>query len=156
MVPKFGNDAASGSVRFRRRRRSQTLVFGLFFNLRPTLALPLGHGLFVAFQSSSGGALATPAELPQKAPYMSRVIVNPTFLFDQIRHPGRGPQSRFITECFRSTLQSALDAFQILGAQAWLPSGATGLLQARSTFFFQLLCPTTHRLTMHTDLAGDL
>ena len=154
-MPKFGNDAASGSVRFRRRRRSQTLVFGLFFNLRPTLTLPLGNGVLVTFQSSSGGALATPAELPQKAPYMSGVIVNSTFLFDQIRYPRRGPQSGVITERFRSTLQSALDPLQIFGAQAWFPSGSTGLLQTQTAFFFQLLCPTTDRLAMHTDLSRD-
>jgi hypothetical protein len=42
----------------------EPLFFG-FFNLRSAFSLPLGNGFFVAFQSSSGRALATPAELPQ-------------------------------------------------------------------------------------------
>jgi len=154
-VPKFDNDAVSGSIRFRRRKRLRTLVFGLFFNLRPTFALPLGNGSLISFQSSSGRTLATPAELPQQAPHVSRVIVNPALLFDQIRHTRRGPESCVIAECFRSQLQSALDPLQILGAQSWLPSGATGLFQARTPFSLQLLCPTTDRLTVHTDLSRD-
>ena len=84
---------------------------------------------------------------------MSGVIVNSTFLFDQIRYPRRSPQSGVITERFRSTLQSALDPLQIFGAQAWFPSGSTGLLQTETAFFLQLLCPTTDRLAMHTDLS---
>ncbi len=87
---------------------------------------------------------------------MSGVILNPALLFDQIRHPRRGPQSGVIAECFRSKLQSALDALQIFSAQSWLPSGSTGLLQTRAAFFFQLLCPATDRLAVHTDLASDL
>ncbi len=84
------------------------------------------------------------------------MIADTALLFDQIRHPRRGPQSGVIAECFRSKLQSALDALQIFSAQSWLPSSSTGLLQTRAAFFFQLLCPATDRLAVHTDLASDL
>jgi hypothetical protein len=154
-VPRFDNGAVSGLIRFRRRRRSQILGFGLFFNLRPSFALAPRDGLFVAFDRSSCRALATPAKLPQKAPYVSGVIGDPTLLFDQIRHPRRGPQSRVIAERFRSALQSPLDAFQIFGAQARLPSGSTRLLETGAAFFFQLLRPATERLAMHTDSPSD-
>ncbi len=86
---------------------------------------------------------------------MSGVIVDPTFLCDQICYPRRSPQSGVIAERFRSALQSALDALQICSAQSWLPSGATGLLQTRAALFFQLLCPATDRLAVHTDLSRD-
>jgi len=87
---------------------------------------------------------------------MSGVIVDLTLLFNQLRYSRRGPQPRVIAERFRSTLQSALDPLQIFGAQPWLPSGSTGLLQAGTAFFPQLLRPAADRLAMHTDSSSDL
>ena len=74
---------------------------------------------------------------------MSRVITHSGFLLDQMGDPVRRPQTGFIPQRLRPAFESVLDLADLLRTQARFASGATGLLQARTPFFFQLLCPAT-------------
>src|SRR5215467_5706383 len=52
-------------------------LFGLFFNLRPALLLPLADLVFLAFQRASHRTLTTPTQLSQNPPSLRRVILYP-------------------------------------------------------------------------------
>jgi hypothetical protein len=124
-----------------------------FFNLGPAPSFPPHNRGLVTFQCPPGRPLTTPSQLPKNAPDVSRVILDPALLLDQMRHARRSPQPRVISQTLRPTLQATLDPFDIFCAEAGLASGPSGLLQPGSTFRLQLLCPATHRLPMHARLA---
>ena len=117
------------SVHFRRRRRWFAFLFGLFFNLHPALRFPLPNLGLVPLEGPSHGTLATPAQLPQDAPSLRRIVTYPTFLFDQVSYAPSRPQTGFVSQRFRPAQQSAFDAPQVGCLQARLASGAPGLLQ---------------------------
>src|SRR6202030_2372679 len=121
-------------------------AFWPFFYLRPALLLPTFDGFFIALQSPTRRSLATPAELPQDLPHMSRVITHSAFLFDQMGYPVRRPQTGFIPQRLRLAFESLLDLADLLRTQARFASGAASLLQPGTPFGFQLGCPLTHRL----------
>ena len=143
-----GSDAAARSVRFRRRRRSSALGFGLFFNLRPALPLPLADLVFVPLQRTPHRTLATPAQLPQNAPGVPGVVANPAFLLDQMGHARRRPQAAPIAQCLRSAFQALLDPPQVF----WLQPGRTAsmrrLLQPLAPLLPQRLGPLADRLAV--------
>ena len=130
------------------------LSFWAFFNLHPALFLPFPDLGFIPLEGPTHGPLATPAQLPQDAPSLGRVVAHSTFFFDQVRHSPGGPQTGFVAQCFGAALQSAFDASQVCGTQAWLAPSAPGLLQGLLSARGQLLGPATHRLPMHTHLPG--
>ena len=69
--------------------------------------------LLVPLQRASRRTLATPAQLPQDAPSLRRMVTYAAFALDQVRHAPSGPQTGFVSQRFRPALQSALDASQV-------------------------------------------
>src|ERR1700730_5920128 len=55
------------------------VLFGLFFNSGPLLLLPPRVAFLTRIHPPPRRSLATPAELPQDLPHMSRVIIHPAF-----------------------------------------------------------------------------
>src|SRR3974377_1659094 len=109
-------------------------VFGLFFYPRPALLLPPSDLVFVALQGAARGTLTTPAQPPQDAPSLGRMVGNPTFLLDQMGDTAGGPQTGLVAQSFRTAFESLLDLAQILRAQAWLAARTARLLQSSATF----------------------
>jgi hypothetical protein len=87
---------------------------------------------------------------------MPGMILNTTFLLDEVRHPGRRPQSGFIAECLRTPLQRSRQALQLWGPESWLAAGPARPLQAAASLALQLPSPAAHRLPMHAHLSGNL
>jgi hypothetical protein len=81
---------------------------------------------------------------------MSRVIIHPAFLLDQMGYPVRRPQTGFIPQRLRPAFESLLELADLLRTQARFAPGAASLLQPGTPFGFQLGCPLTHRLPMRT------
>lgn len=81
------------------------------------------------------------------------MIPDPALALDEIGDAPRGPQARVVPERFRPPREAALDAPQIGRRQPWLAPGASRLLERRAAPTFQLLCPSTHRLSMHPHLS---
>ena len=95
-----------------------SLVFGLFFNGRPPLALPVEDGLFVALAGFADRALrrssAAPAGSSRHGP---RDSARRTRLGVQTSKPRTGPQRRLEAVRFRWTLSMQdLQAFELRGA----------------------------------------
>jgi hypothetical protein len=61
---------------------------------------------------------------PQDAPGVARVIGNPAFPFDQLRHPRRSPQTGYIAQSLRTLLEPALDLSYLLCTQTRLAGPA--------------------------------
>src|SRR6202040_1976760 len=110
--------------------------------------LPTLDGFLIALQRPARRSLATPAELPQDLPYMSRVITHPAFLLDQMGDPVRRPQTGFIPQHLRPAFEALLDLVDLLRTQSRFASGAASLLQPGPPFGLQLGGPLTHRLPM--------
>src|SRR6202140_2228619 len=100
-------------------------------------------GFLIALQRPTRRSLATPAELPQDLPHMSRVITHPAFILDQMGDPVRRPQTGFIPQRLRPAFESMLDLADLLRTQARFASGAARLLQRGTPFSLQLGCPLT-------------
>src|SRR5262245_19113366 len=96
----YGRRVAFDSTRSRRRRQWSGLRRGLFFNGRPAVSLPAPDRFLVALPSTTRGALATPTQLPQDPPDVSRVVPNPTQLLDEIGYAGGGPQAGVVSQTF--------------------------------------------------------
>src|SRR5262249_21970249 len=128
--------------------------FWAFFNLRPTFPLPLPDLLFVPLQGTSHRTLTAPAHLPQNAPRLRRVVLDPACPLNQIRHSPRSPQAGLVAESFWPTLQALLDPSQVLGMQARPPAGTSHLAQGPFATLLEFLGPTAHRLPMHPNSAS--
>ncbi len=79
------------------------------------------------------------------------MVADAAFLLDQVRHPPRRPQTGFIAQSLRPTLQPALDLVEVLRTQPRFASGPPGFLQPRQPGRLPLLRPATHRLPMRPD-----
>src|SRR5215469_14884244 len=90
---------------------------------------PLAEFLLIPLQCPARRTLAFPAQLPQDAPRLRRVILHPTLPFDQISHAPGCPKCGLKTNRLRPTFQASLDALQVLGAQTRFAPGATRLAQ---------------------------
>src|SRR6202040_1439173 len=112
--------------------------------------LPTLDGFLIALQRLTRRSLATPAELPQDLPHVSRVITHPAFLLDHMDYPVRSPQAGFIPQRLRPAFEAVLDLADLLRTQSRFAAGAASLLQPGTPFGFQLGCPLTHRLPMRT------
>jgi len=87
---------------------------------------------------------------------MGGVEAHSTFLLDELFDSHGGPQARDISQRLGATLQSALDATQVDGAQTGLAPRATRLLQPSATRLGQLLGPPAYRLAMDANFPSHL
>jgi len=78
---------------------------------------------------------------------------DPARLLDQVAHLTRCPQRRVVSQGQGSSLQTLLNAAQVVGRQPGLASSPRGALQTREALRLELLLPATHRLAMHPDAA---
>jgi len=102
----------------------------------------------VPLQSASSGPLAAPTELPENLPDVPGVETDSAFLLNQLGHSWGGPQIGAVSEGFWATLQRALYAAQVRGAQPRFPARPPSFLQAFPAFCLKLLGPATDRLPM--------
>ena len=98
--------------------------------------------------------LTTPAHLPQDPPHVSGMVLNPTFLLDQMGHPVGRPQVGFVPQPFRPPLQPALNPLDVFRAQTRAATSTARLAQSPLALFSQLGCPLADRLPMHPYLAS--
>src|SRR5216110_1607297 len=120
------------------------LFAGFFFNLRPTLLLPQPDLFFVPLQRPPHWTLAAPAQLPQNAPGLRGMVADSAFLFDQMGHAPRGPQTGFVAQSLRPTLQPALDTPQIFRTQTRSAPSPSRFLQGALSAPLELLRPAAH------------
>ena len=130
--------------------------FRVFFNLRPALLLPPPNLVFVALQRSSRRTLATPPQLAQNPPRLHGMIFHPAFLLDQVGYAPRRPQTGFVAQRLRPTLQPLLDPVQVFGTQACPPPCMPCFLQRSHSAVLQLRRPTTDGLPMYAHLPCHL
>ena len=116
---------------------------------------PPAYRFFVALERSPRRPLAGPTELSQDAPYVARVVSNAALHIDQLGNTTRRPQTVLEAQSLRSALQPALDSAQIDRTQTrWTPD-LLRFAKTTASALLQLLCPSTDRLPMHSDLPCD-
>lgn len=86
---------------------------------------------------------------------MTRMVLHPALLLDQLGHPTGGPQPGGVAQGFRTALQPTFDPPQIRRAEAGFPACPSRLLQAGLASFGQLLGPAAHRLAVNPNSPGD-
>src|SRR6266704_225435 len=101
------------------------------------------------FSSSRSSARPTgrwqlPAQLPQNAPALRGMVADSAFLFDQVGHAPRGPQTGFVAQSLWPTLQPALDAPQIFRTQTRSAPSPSRFLQGALSAPLELLRPASH------------
>ena len=82
---------------------------------------------------------------------MPGMILDATFLLDQVRDPGRGPQSGCIAQRLWTPLQRSRNALQLWGPESGLAARPP---QTAVSLALQLPGPAAHRLPVHAHLAG--
>ena len=82
------------------------------------------------------------------------MVADSAFLFDQVGHPPRGPQTGFVAQSLGPTLQPALDVPQIFRTQTRSASRPSRLLEGPLSAPLELLRPAVHGLPMHSHPAG--
>jgi len=82
---------------------------------------------------------------------MPRMILDATFLLNEVRNPGRGPQSGCIAQRLGTPLQRSPKAPQLWGPESGL---AARPLQTAVSLALPLPGPAAHRLPVHAHLAG--
>ena len=87
---------------------------------------------------------------------MARVVLDPTLALDELRHSPCGPQTRGVSQRFRSTSKFLLNAPEIALLQQRLAPGARRFPQGPAPPLTELPRPAIYRLAMHTDLACNL
>lgn len=107
--------------------------------------------LLVALHCVSNWTLHAPVQPVQDLPDVARMIVDSTFLLDQVGNPRQGPEARFVTDSFRASLQRLFDFDQVLVRQPSLATAAAGCPQAFDSLRFERGCPPTNRLPVHTN-----
>jgi hypothetical protein len=121
-----------------------------FFNLRPTVFLPVADSFLVAFHRPTSGPLARPIKLAQDAPDVVLVVSHSALVLDEVAHPPRGPQSAGVPESLRTALERPLDLGQLVGRQLRWPTGARRFAQSPHPGLLQLARPTADRLAVHS------
>src|SRR5438270_13647431 len=96
--------------------------------------------------------VAAPAQLPQNAPGLRGMVADSAFLFDQVGHAPRGPQTGFVAQSLWPTLQPALDLVPVFRTQPRFASGAPRFPQTGQPGCLELLGPAADRLPMGPDL----
>ena len=86
---------------------------------------------------------------------MTRMVLDPALLLDQLGDPAGGPQLAGVAQCLRATLQPAFHPPQIRRAQTGLTTCPSRLIQTGSAAFGQLLRPAAHRLAVNPNSPGD-
>jgi hypothetical protein len=76
-------------------------------------------------------------------------------MLNEVSHAPRRPKVGFVTEGLWPTLQTALDTSQIFGTEARLSSGSSGFLERPQSALLKLSRPSTYRLPVYPNPAGD-
>ena len=76
--------------------------------------------------------------------------------FDQVGDATGCPQPGAISQHFRTFFESAAQLFQLLGQQPRFATGPTGFEQSLGSLFSPGLVPSTDRLPVDAQFAGDL
>ena len=82
------------------------------------------------------------------------MVADSAFLFDQVGHAPRGPQTGFVAQGLWPTLQPALDAPQIFRTQTRSAPSPSRFLQGALSAPLEVLRPAAHGLPMHSHPAG--
>lgn len=131
-------------------------VLSPFFYLGPGRPAPLLDGLLVSFLCPRGGTLATPAQLPQDAPDVARMVPDIEPSPDQPGDPRQGPQFGYISGRTRTCHERLLESGQLFRGQSRQTAGSTGGLQSSFARLLPLSIPSAHTLARNAQLPRNL
>jgi hypothetical protein len=84
------------------------------------------------------------------------MVMDSTFMLDQLGHTRQGPQPSLITQCFGTPLQAEFDFLQISRRQTGSPTTAAGGFQGLRPQCLQGRRSPANGLAMHTYLPSNI
>ena len=106
----------------------------------------------VTLSRPSGGALATPLQLPENAPHVPGMITHAALLLDEFGHPVECPQARGVPQSFGPPLECALHPFELRRAESRLSACTPRMPEPAAAMLGQLLRPPLDGLAVHSEL----
>jgi hypothetical protein len=106
----------------------------------------------VAFQRPTHWTLHAPFQATQDLPDVAGMVVDATLLLDQLGNPRQRPETRFVPENFRASLQSLLNLGQVRRRQPSLATTPARCSQALDPFALKGSGPSTDGLPVNANL----